>query len=282
LNSPKDSDAIIFNESPTNIERYSAYESKYLLALESPLFNKRNGNVALHKNYKKIFTWNDALIDNQRYFKVNYAFEFPDQIYKKNIKNRLVCLIAGHKKSNFPYELYSEREKAIKWYQQNSVTDFDLYGVGWDRYQFSVPFISKILNRLLPIKSKEYTSYKGKVKSKHDVMKNYKFAICYENIYGDNGYITEKIFDAFAAGCVPVYLGAPNVKDYIPEACFIDKRDFKSYSELHDFLKNMSEKTYFSYLDAIDCFFQSAQSIPFRAEYFAKTIVDEVLKDIEE
>ena len=37
-----------------------------------------------------------------------------------------------------------------------------------------------------------------------------------------NGYVTEKIFDAFKAGCVPVYWGAENITKYVPAECFID------------------------------------------------------------
>lgn len=30
-------------------------------------------------------------------------------------------------------------------------------------------------------------------------------------------YVTEKVYDGLIAGCVPVYLGAPNVHEFIPE-----------------------------------------------------------------
>ena len=30
-------------------------------------------------------------------------------------------------------------------------------------------------------------------------------------------YVTEKLYDAFVAGCVPVYYGAPNVEDLLPD-----------------------------------------------------------------
>ena len=52
--------------------------------------------------------------------------------------------------------------------------------------------------------------------------KNISFAICYENARDIPGYITEKIFDCFFAGCVPIYWGgAPNVTDHIPANTFI-------------------------------------------------------------
>ncbi len=30
-------------------------------------------------------------------------------------------------------------------------------------------------------------------------------------------YVTEKLYDAFVAGCVPLYLGAPNIADLLPD-----------------------------------------------------------------
>jgi tryptophanyl-tRNA synthetase len=34
-------------------------------------------------------------------------------------------------------------------------------------------------------------------------------------------YVTEKVYDALAAGCVPIYYGAPNIGNYIPAASSI-------------------------------------------------------------
>ena len=56
---------------------------------------------------------------------------------------------------------------------------------------------------------------------KHEFLKNYKFCICYENESSD-GYVTEKLLHAKAAGCIPIYWGAPDVsRDFAPEG-FID------------------------------------------------------------
>lgn len=30
-------------------------------------------------------------------------------------------------------------------------------------------------------------------------------------------YVTEKVYDGLVAGCIPVYWGAPNVADFIPD-----------------------------------------------------------------
>lgn len=42
--------------------------------------------------------------------------------------------------------------------------------------------------------------------SKNRWLKNYKFNICFEN-GSSPGYITEKLFQAYAGGCIPIYWG---------------------------------------------------------------------------
>ena len=51
--------------------------------------------------------------------------------------------------------------------------------------------------------------------TKIDTLRRYKFCVAVENSEMPH-YVSEKVFDSFVAGCVPVYFGAPNVLDYIP------------------------------------------------------------------
>jgi hypothetical protein len=104
-------------------------------------------------------------------------------------------------------------------------------------------------------------------------MKKYRFAIAYENIKDEDGYITEKIFDAFIAGCVPVYWGAKNITDYVSSDCFIDRREFKNNQELYRYMKNMNDDEYLKYLINIEHYLNSKKSQQFSADHFAKTIV---------
>jgi len=178
-----------------------------------------------------------------------------------------------------PLELYSERINAIRWFEQYHPEEFDLYGIGWDKYVFKGSKIIRGLNRIKPLTrllAPKYPSYKGSIESKAQVLKDYKFAICYENARDIPGYITEKIFDCFFAGCVPVYWGAPNVTDFIPASTFIDKRNFKSYEELYRYIKTMPTAEYERYLDAIEKFVKSDAMYLFSAEYFAEKITAEI------
>jgi hypothetical protein len=55
---------------------------------------------------------------------------------------------------------------------------------------------------------------------KSDGLLPYMYSVAIENS-NQNSYITEKIFDAILCWTVPVYLGAPNICEFLPEQAFI-------------------------------------------------------------
>ena len=191
-------------------------------------------------------------------------------------------MIAGYKASRQAQELYGERVAAIRWFERHHPEDFDLYGIGWDEMRISgIPLVSR-LNRvgwLKQLLAPKFPSWRGQVVRKRDVMGRYRFAICYENVKDVPGYITEKIFDAFFAGSVPVYRGADNITDHIPAECFIDVRLFPDYTALYDHMNFMSNERYLGYLTNIEAFLQSPQAYPFSCDYFANTILTEFSRD---
>ena len=94
------------------------------------------------------------------------------------------------------------------------------------------------------------------------------------------GYITEKIFDSFFAGYVPIYWGAKNITEHVPSNCFNDKREFDSFESVYNFLKNISEKTYMDYLSNIESFLNSSNSNQFKHDTFTNTIADAITQDL--
>ncbi|MBU4348995.1 hypothetical protein KJ830_07655 [bacterium] len=277
INAPLKSQFIIYSEMP-KLKNIISHKNSYLLMFESKIVKPDNWNMKNHKHFKKIFTWDDNLVDGKKYFKINYAHKIPMTLdYDMSKKEKLCTMVASHKFKKHPLELYTERIKAIRWFEQNHPEDFDLYGIGWDRHNFKNALTR--LNRfrfLTKLLRPECPSFKGPAPSR-EILPKYKFAICYENARNIPGYITEKIFNCFFAGCVPVYWGAPNVTEYIPKNTFIDKRNFSSYEELYKYLKNMSDREYMAYLDAIKDFVQSERIYPFTAECFADTLSDEII-----
>jgi hypothetical protein len=152
-----------------------------------------------------------------------------------------------------PNTLYPERRKIIHFLTQIT-SEFDLYGGYWHGYP----------------------AWKGTPEAKWVVLKNYKFSICYENMSNQMGYITEKIFDSFIAGCVPVYLGANNITDYVSKECFIDRRDFGSDQEMYDFLRSIDRVTYQGYITAIREFLKSPKAKLFSKEHFVEFFMNEI------
>ena len=69
------------------------------------------------------------------------------------------------------------------------------------------------------------------VKDKIEYLSKFKFTIAFENSSND-GYITEKMSDAFCAGTIPIYWGDPNAKrEFNPDA-FIFVNDFKTLDDV--------------------------------------------------
>jgi hypothetical protein len=271
-----------------DVQKKSACQSCYLLMLETELVCPANGVVSSYSRYRKIFTWNDELVDGNRFVKIN----FPNPIHIQSEdgflpRDRFCCLISANKTLAVQDKrtLYRERVSVIRWFENNAPQDFDLYGVGWDlpvvarglRGKFERGFwrsLSHFMN-LRP-----FPSYRGKVAHKRDVLTRTRFAICFENVRDLPGYITEKIFDCFFSGCVPVYWGANNITEYIPAGCFIDRRNFNSTEDVYRFLKSISEDDFKEYQRCIAAFLESDAAYPFSSEFFAETIVNTIVQDL--
>lgn len=98
---------------------------------------------------------------------------------------------------------------------------------------------------------REANNIGGPVADKFEFLNQYKFNIAFENS-SVSGYTTEKIFDAFAAGTVPIYWGNPNiVQDVNPEA-FINVADFANFEEAIEYIKKVDSdpELYNRYLQA--------------------------------
>ena len=89
----------------------------------------------------------------------------------------------------------------------------------------------------------------GPVKSKLEFQKQYKFSFAFENS-SKNGYTTEKLVDAFAAGGIPIYWGDPLVSKVFNKKAFINGNDFKNFDDLIEYIKKVDndDKLYLKYI----------------------------------
>jgi hypothetical protein len=229
-----------------------------LIAYEPPSVKSRMYSKELFSQFHTVLTWNDDLVDNKKFIKFNYpVFRPMIPVLVPFAQKKLLTQICGNKSSSHPDELYSERRKVIDYFEKREIRDFEFYGVGWEK--------------------KNLKTWKGVCKDKVNTLKKYRFCICYENTKNQPGYITEKIFDCFAAGCVPIYWGASNVTKYIPRNCFIARQKFKTFDALVRYLKLISEEEFNDYIQNIRTFLQSKEAQQFSQQAF----LDVLMKNIQ-
>lgn len=271
----KDADAIVMLDNffyrnlkyMKEMYKYRKLDKCVYIDYEPPTGHCRNhskkGIKKLSKIFKNIITYNDDLVDNKKIIKGCIGNFYTNELpYKHNFKDRkLLAMIANNTTTNqiienlnyfnwttyynkrnikpHPKEIYSRRKEAASYFLEMCPDDFDLYGLHWDsKFQYVL---------------KGYLDKHEKC----EMMSKYKFVISYDSMINQNGYISEKIFDAFKAKTVPVYWGASNIEKYIPKECFIDRREFKTYDELYNFLIDMTEEQYEKYIQAIEKYLQS-------------------------
>lgn len=240
----------------------------------------RNWKLLKHNAYDTIFTWRSDLVDNKKYFWLNYSQPLTPRFGTTSFDRKKLCvMIAANKLSYHPDELYTERVAAIRWFEKNQPTHFDLYGRDWDKPVIKYPYSIRSLRRFSFINNllyRPFGSYRGEIADKSALLRNYKFSICYENSQEGCDYISEKIFDSFLSGCVPIYLGAKNIAQRIPENTYVDMRKFSGYQDLFRFIYNMTEERHTAYLNNIRKFLSGPSADPYRPEIVAKTIVDTI------
>lgn len=242
--------------------KYS-FERRLLFLWEPPSVISKNFDITYHQLFPYVYTWHDQLVDNKKYYKFYYPVLHPIIEGIVPFEEKKFCaIITANKQSAHLDELYSERRKIMNFFINNYPDDLDCYGRGGWPKEF--PCFNEC--------------YKGPIIRKIDVLPQYKFCICYENIKDVPGYVTEKIFDCFRAGCVPIYWGASNITEYVPANCFIPRQHFASDQELYLYLKAMDKSTYEQYIKNIQQFLESPVTYLFSIPHFIHTVKEAIAR----
>jgi len=168
-------------------------------------------------------------------------------------------------------ELYTWRRAVVKHFDRTSQTELDLVGSGWNAETVSwapwCRFRSPSLRAELSLNRKR------------ELLGNYRFVIAAENFHGRRGYISEKIFDAFLGGAVPVYLGDASISDFLPAESFVDARAYNDIPTLIAALRKMTQKEWEAKREAAVLFLESDAFREFTSEKFVERML-EVLRSI--
>jgi len=149
-------------------------------------------------------------------------------------KHNIVVINGNHKPVSRYHELYSKRIEAMVALSKYDMVD--LYGRGWERWCSRASMWSPYWKNRKALMS----IYKGPCDSKFEVLSQYKFCLCFENMNMD-GYMTEKLFDCLYVGVIPLYWGAHDVGRWVPEKAYIDVSLFSGWGEIEEYIRSLSQ-----------------------------------------
>ena len=249
----RDADALLFVGFRQGMRFYRRALSRssrpflFYIAREPPVYSPYHAArylVQLRPFFDRIFTWNDRLVEVDGFEK--YHWPIPDEHFSLETDDResdfedrsLMTMVLSNSTSPHSEELYTERKNVADFYEENHPEAFELYGIGWNE-DVTVADICKGI-----WKKRQYDVYRGEVDDKFSVFRDHRFVLSFENMTGVSGWLSEKPFDALVAERIPVYWGADNVREFLPEETYVDYRDFGSPDRLHEFLTGMTETEY--------------------------------------
>jgi hypothetical protein len=255
----------------------------------------------VQRYFKRIFSWSDSpslerfVGQPLRCESFCWPQSFDDvhkPIWSRDNRKFLVMINSNKLPRIYWQELYTERLQAVEFFSRTN--DIDLYGVGWNEPSFRVgktwvPWTLRRFQRMClqhwqrffpdPMLTAARRVYRGPAKSKAETLGQYTFGLCFENSIL-KGWITEKIFDCFFAGTIPIYWGAPDIEAHIPTNCFIDMRNFANYQELYDYLKSLSAEEIRRYKQNAREYLKSPHFSPFSKDAFVELFCRIVQEDM--
>ncbi len=157
-------------------------------------------------------------------------------------------------------ELQTKRIEVITAFSKKNM--LDLFGRGWDKLYRLPPQLRDLVRSNIKIEDVR------PVKDKIATLANYKFTLCIENV-SFPGYVTEKIIEAFVAGTVPVYWGAPDIERIIPAEAYVNADRFNTIDDLIDYLESIDENAWLKMLEAGRNFLTSEAGSSYSYEYVA-------------
>lgn len=212
-----------------------------LRPLDGPPWQER-GFLTLVSSNKRAFSWPQPLFEPMH-----------PKVSLGRLYRTLQARSARRIHSWMAHDLYVERLAAIRHF--GATDGFDLFGRGWHEPVSGADALTK---------HSIAESYRGPLPSdgKITTLTGYRFTLCFENTIFP-GYITEKIFDCLLAGTIPIYLGAPDITDYLPPEAFVDFRDFGDMASLEDYLRAMPAEDAHARIEAGRSFLHSGSAARF-------------------
>ena len=207
-----------------------------------------------------------ALVAANKY-KTNRVF-IPGELTATNalaqLKSLGMQLISPVYRNALATSLHGVRLEAIKHFVGKK--ELWLYGSGWNHWGGLPAAWGAVLKDLVN------GQYLGQCQDKLEVLSDYRFSICFENMVL-RGYVTEKIVDCFVAGTIPLYYGAPDIEAFVPAGSFVDMRAYSSLDQVDALLDSMNECDAIRMICAGREYLQTEMGMLHSYEGFARNVI---------
>jgi len=262
-----------------------------LLKGEPPIYNIYFGwNLCNQKFLDKFMaTMSNTIVGNLKQIHFNSpqnCFEHMEKMFNQP-KTEFLCMILKNKMRTITLNKLCFWFKKWNYYSNHKLRveadkglcrffgpeKYHSYGRGWCERCFKGPVGydgEKIIHVMNGNTKEKTTIYVNPIPPEYEIISKYKFNYCPENSRF-NGYVTEKPIQAMACGSIPIYCGAPDVYNYLPEGTFISTDDY-SPKGLCQYIQNMDEQTYRGYRERMRRFLTTYQSDNFSSYIFAEKI----------
>jgi len=212
---------------------------------------------------RKILTYDVDEVDGQKVFWLPYSLDIQAGRQKREwaltqARPHLLGMVNSWKKSEMPGDLYRKRNRLAIQAGKTLKGEMFLAGSGWDRHLvYSLKWqrsLAKrwpsLARRLFQWPTSAYQGVLGFGEAKLQALAKCEFALVPENCSSLRGYITEKIFNALFAGCIPIYQGHPEATRWLPPEAFLPMERFRSGAQMVQFLRSMTREEREAYREA--------------------------------
>jgi hypothetical protein len=198
----------------------------------NPKYNNSIKIAEYSENIIPDFNEADYVLSQAHFSYLDRYFKYPSFIYQLNILNKSYFLIYIN------IDIKQIRKSILK---QPIRTKFCAAVISNNISSdlFRLNFI-KQLNKYKKVDMGGfvYNNVGGKVNNKIEFLSSYKFCIAMENTDGD-GYISEKIIEAFAGGTIPIYYGDYMIDEYINKRAYILIKSEKDINKKIEYIKKI-------------------------------------------
>ena len=275
----------------------------FLIVIEP--YMQKNWDIRNHAYFDKVFTYNSLLLNDQYklmliaadedYYLGEAMLQLPSEEQWK--QRKFTILVSGAFCTTPEYPSNNiKRLEVLEFFSKTNPSGLELFGRHWDgflgpRFMSNFPtIVRKFLVRFQKFygwarlggltNRRVLKVFRGPLPAMAKVatLAGYKFNFALENENRIPGLVTEKIFDCFAAGTVPIYDGPPDIQNLIPRESYIDFKQFENLERLQDYLESLSYEDWIKIAAAGRKFLLNIKSGPFGTSNSLNNLMVEIEK----